>query len=630
MAANNLNVTELDFDEIKQNLKNYLKQQSEFNDYDFDGSGMSVLLDVLSYNTHYNALNAHYSLNEAFLDSAQIRGNVVTRAKLLGYVPRSTLSPRATVNIVVTAQGGTIPTVLDLTRGTKLNTLVSGEEYPYVVLESQSATGVSVTLSDNSLATQFTFPNVIIAEGTLRELKYRVDNDIENQKFQLSDPNSDTSSLRVRVQENEESTSFDIYTKFESLKNVDSSSKVYYLQENAAGYFEVYFGDGVTGRKPTDNNIVTIDYLVTEGPESNNANTFSMVDNIGGFGNIAVTTVANATGGVEAETMESIRFNAPLTFTTQNRAVTSEDYAAIIKKEFSNIDSISTWGGEDNDPPEYGKVYVAVKPLLADSLTESEKNDITGSILKGKNVVSITPEIVDPNFTNLELDVNFKYNPNLTDRSAVELQAVVRDTISDYNFNNLNKFDGVFRHSQLTRAVDNSDPSILNTIIRPRMFKNITPTQDSNGNMELQNFALSFVGPIYTSSGSTTYTLNSSAFGLATDPTGKYYFGDIAISGSVNRKVIIYKIVDNVNVIVNNDAGLIEPNLGKVTLNSFRPNNTNKIKITLIPNTLDLAPKRDQLISIDNDFVTITPEIDTIATAGSAGSINYTNTTRFK
>jgi len=621
--ASNLNVTELDFPEIKQNLKNFLKQQSEFNDYDFEGSGLSVLLDVLAYNTHYNALNAHYSLNEAFLDSAQIRGNVVTRAKLLGYVPRSVLSPRATVNLSVNvaSEVGTKPTVLELTRGTKLKTTVGGEEFQYVVLETQQA-----TLINNV----YTFPNVVIAEGTFRELKYRVDNDIENQKFQLSDFNADTSTLRVRVQENEESTSFDIYTKFESLRNIDSTSKVYYLQENSAGYYEVYFGDGVTGKKPTNNNIVTIDYIITEGEESNNATTFSMVDNIGGFTNTTVTTVSNSTGGVEAETLESIRFNAPLTFTTQNRAVTSEDYSAIIKKEFSNVDSISTWGGEDNDPPDYGKVYIAIKPLLASTLTTSEKNDITGAILKGKNVVSITPEIVDPNFTHLEIDCFFKYNPNLTDRSSVELQSVVRDTISDYNFNNLNKFDGVFRHSQLTRAIDTADPAVLNTIVRPRMFKYITPVLDANGNMALQNFTLTYVGPIYTSQSTSDYTIESSAFGLATDPTGKYYFGDLAISGSTNRKVIIYKIVDNNNVIVNNDAGLIEPAAGKITLNSFRPNDTSRIKITVTPNTLDLAPKRDQLISIDNDFVTITPEIDTIATAGSSGSINYTNTPRFK
>ena len=621
--ATNLKVTELDFPDIKQNLKNYLKQQSEFNDYDFDGSGLSVLLDVLAYNTHYNALNAHYSLNEAFLDSAQIRGNVVTRAKLLGYVPRSVLSPRAQVNLVVdvSAEVGEKPSVLSLERGTKLNTVVEGEEFQYVVLETQQA---------NLVGNIYTFSNVVIAEGTVRTLKYRVDNDIENQKFQLSDFNADTSSLRVRVQENEESTGFDIYTKFESLKNVDASSKVYYLQENASGYYEVFFGDGVTGFKPSNNNVVTLDYIITEGVESNGANTFSMVDNIGGYSSITLTTAVNASGGADQETLESIRFNAPLTFTTQNRAVTSEDYAAIIKKEFSNIDSISTWGGEDNDPPDYGRVYIAIKPILSETLTTAEKTDITGAILKGKNVVSITPQIVDPNFTYLELDTFFKYNPNLTDRSSVELQTVVRDTISDYNFNNLNKFDGVFRHSQLTRAIDNSDPSILNTVVRPRMFQYITPTVDTNSVVELQNHTLTFVAPFYQSGSSTDFILTSTAFGLAAAPTTEHFFGDEPITGSVNRRVFVYKVVSGANVTVISDAGLLEPALGKLTLYNFRPNNTNRIRLTIIPNSLDLAPKRDQLISIDNAFVTITPEIDTIAVAGSSGSITYTTTSRFK
>ena len=354
--ATNLNVTELDFADIKNNLKNFLKQQTEFNDYDFEGSGLNVLLDVLAYNTHYNALNAHYSLNESFLDSAQIRGNVVTRAKLLGYTPRSVLSPRAKVDLVVNiaSESGTIPTTLSLPRGTKLNTVVSGEEFQYVVLEAQTATLVGTT---------YTFNDVVIVEGTIRELKYRVDNDIENQKFQLSDYDADTSTLRVRVQSNEESTAFDVYTKFETLRGVDSTSKVYYLQENPSGYYEVYFGDGVTGFKPTNNNIITIDYVTTKGVESNGANSFTMVDSVGGFSSITVTLDTAAAGGAEAETMESIRFNAPLTFISQNRAVTSDDYASILKKEFSNIDSISTWGGEDNDPPDYGRVYICIKPL---------------------------------------------------------------------------------------------------------------------------------------------------------------------------------------------------------------------------------------------------------------------------
>ena len=616
--ATNLNVTELDFADIKQNLKNFLKQQAEFNDYDFDGSGLNVLLDVLAYNTHYNALNAHYSLNESFLDSAQIRGNVVTRAKLLGYTPRSVLSPRAKVDLVVdvAAEVGTKPTILELSRGTKLNTVVSGEEFQYVVLETQQATLSAVT------ANTYQFNDVVIAEGSIRELKYRVDNDIENQKFQLTDYDADTSTLRVRVQSNEESSSFDIYTKFESLKDVDSTSKVYYLQENPSGYYEIYFGDGVTGFKPSNNNIVTIDYVTTEGKESNGANSFSMVDSIGGFSNITVTLDTAASGGADQETSESIRFNAPLTFIAQNRAVTADDYAAIIKKEFSNIDSISTWGGEDNDPPDYGKVYIAIKPLLADQLTTAEKTDITGAILKGKNVVSITPEIVDTNFTFLELDVAFKYNPNLTDRSSVELQSVVRDTISDYNFNNLNKFDGVFRHSQLTRAIDNSDPSILNTIVRPRMFQNITPLNNADN-----NFSLSFVAPFYQSGDSDRFILTSSAFKIN---NVEHFFGDVPINGSTNRTVIVYKVVNNVNVTTIADAGVIDVLKGTVTLNSFRPDTTDAIKLTILPNSLDLAPKRDQLISIDNNSVVITPEIDTIAVAGSAGSINYNTTSRFK
>ena len=615
--ATNLKVTELDFDQIKTNLKNFLKTQSEFNDYDFDGSGMSVLLDVLAYNTHYNAMNAHFSLNEAFLDSAQIRGNVVTRAKLLGYIPRSILSARASVNIVVNVAGEpSIPTTLTLPRGTKFTTLVGGEEFQFVVLDNHTA-----TVSNNT----FTFSNITIAEGTFKTLKYRVDNDIENQKFQISDKDGDTSTLRVRVQENEESTAFDIYTQFESLKNVNSETKVYYLQENSNEFFEIYFGDGVTGYKPINNNIVTLDYIFTNGKDANNADTFTKVDNIGGFSNIAVTTVTAASGGVDPETTESIRFNAPLTFTSQNRAVTSDDYSAIIKKSFTNIDSISTWGGEDNDPPDYGKAYIAIKPLTSSLLTTAEKNEIKDTILKGKNVVSITPEILDPNFTFLELDVFFKYNPNLTDRSSSDLQSVVRDTISDYNFNNLNKFDGVFRHSQLLRNIDNTDPSIQNSTVRPRMFQNIAATTNQSTN----NFNLTYTSPFHATGESTKHIISSTAFKVAGD-TEDHFFGDVPISGSTKRTVIVYKIVSGSNVTVIPSAGEIDVDKGTITLNSFAPSTNTTIRISVVPNSLDLAPKRDQLLSIDQQRVTITPEVDTISVSGSAGSITYQTTPRLK
>lgn len=617
--ATNLNVTELDFDQIKDNLKNYLKQQTEFNDYNFEGSGLSTLLDVLAYNTHYNAVAAHYSLNEAFLDSAQIRGNVVTRAKLLGYTPRSVLAPRARINIVVNNAGQpNTPTELILPRGTKLTATVQGETYQYVVLNSQTA-----VVADN--APIFTFSNVDIAEGTYKTLLYRVDNDIESQKFQITDEDVDTSTLRVRVQENEEALSYDVYSRFESLLNVDSASQIYYHQENTNGRYEVYFGDGVIGRKPINNNIVTLDYVHTHGEESNGASSFELSSTIGGLVNASytVTTVNDSAGGSDRESMESIRFNAPLTFTAQNRAVTSDDYRAIILKQFSNVASISTWGGEDNDPIDFGKVYIAVKPLTGDTLSDDEKRSIKNTVLKGKNIVSITPEIVDPNFTNLELDVFFKYNPNLTDRTNVELQGLVRDTISNYNFNNLNKFDGVFRYSQLLKAIDNSDRSILNSTIRPYMFQTINGKVSKTENV----FDLTFASGLFESGSEKEYIINSSAFKIG---GVDHFFGDKPIAGSSNRTVIIYKVIGGENVTVNNNAGELNVSKGNVKLNSFALDQDTKIRISVIPNSLDIAPKRDQLLNIDQQFVTINAEIDTISTAGASGSIDYTTNSRLR
>ena len=624
--ATNLNVTELDFDQIKRNLKNFLKQQTEFTDHDFEGSGLNTLLDVLAYNTHYNAMNAHYSLNEAFLDSAQIRGNVVTRAKLLGYTPRSILAPRATINLVVDLAGENAATQgatssLVLPRGTKFTSTVSGESFDFVTLNNSTGT---------QSGTKFTFSNVTIAEGTYKTLLYRVDNDIESQKFQLGDADADTSTLRVRVQQNEQSLTHDVYAKFESLLNVDSTSQIYYLQENPSELFEIYFGDGVIGRKPVNNNIVTIDYVFTKGPEANGASIFEISGNLSNSGGTSlvnstytVTTLTNASGGTEKETMESVRFNAPLTFTSQNRAVTAEDYKAIILKSFSNISSISTWGGEDNDPVDFGSVYISIKPLTADVLTAEEKSQITDNVLKGKNIVSITPEIVDAAFTDLELDVFVKYNPNLTDRSSVDIQTLIKDVIADYNFNNLNKFDGVFRHSQLTKAIDSADPAILNSTVRPFMFQNVALNPTANAN----DHALTFAAPFYQAGNSTDFVLNSSAFLINNE---NHFFGDVPIDGSSERQVIIYKIVDDVNITTNPDVGRIDLDKGTLTLKGFAIDSATTVRLTLTPNSLDIAPKRNQLLRIDPARVTVTPQVDTITTAGSSGSIEYVTNSRLR
>ena len=613
--ATNLNVTELDFEDIKSNLKNFLKKQTVFNDYDFDGAGLNVLLDVLAYNTHYNAMAAHLALNEAFLDSAQIRGNAVSRARMLGYVPASQLAPKATINIVVdvTNETGTKPANLTLSRGTKLTTTLDGETFQFVTLSTQTAKLTGDT---------YTYNNVEIAEGTFNSIKYRIDNDISNQKFQIPHKNVDTSTLRTRVQANEESTSFDIYTLFTTLLNVDSSTKTYHLQENSNGFYEIYFGDGVTGAKPTNNNIVTLDYVFSSGVEANGAKTFTLNDSLGGFSNVTITTVSNASGGADQETLESIRFNAPLTFTSQNRAVTSDDYRAIIQREFSNISAISTWGGEDQANPDYGKIFIAIKPKTADLLTESEKAKITGSILKGKNVVSITPEVVDPNYSFLELDVAFKYNPNLTDRTAVDLKSVVSDTIDDYSLNELNKFDGVFRHSALLRAIDASDPSILNSTVRPFLFKTLTPINTASN-----NFSLTYPGSFYVPNGVDESVISSTAVTIGGVTT---FFADKAIAGSANRQIFAFRLQDTTKVTTIDNCGTVNPTEGTIVLNNFIADNTDTFRITVIPLSNDIAPKRDEILSIDATRTTMTAEEDSIAVSGSSGSTTYSTTSRFR
>ena len=620
--ASNLNVSELDFDQIKDNLKNFMKSQSQFKDYDFDGSGLSVLMDILAYNTHYNAMLAHFALNEAFLDSAQIRGNVVSRAGLLGYVPRSVLAPRATVKLVVDVTNSdsiNLPTTLVLERGTKFTTSVDGVSYTFSSLESQTA----IRFDDPTGTKTFTYDAVPIAEGTIRSLSYRVDNDIENQKFQISDADADTSSLRVRVQNNQQSQTFDTYQLFTTLQDVVSDTQVYHLQENSSGFYQIFFGDGIIGKKPVNDNIVSLDYLVTQGIAANGANSFDLVTAFPTLNepDITVTTIINANGGSAAETTESIRFNAPITFQAQDRAVTSQDYAAIIQKNFANIESISTWGGEDNAIPDFGKAYISIKPLIGEALTENEKNEIKG-IVKSKNIVSITPEIVDPEFTSVELDVIFKYNPSLTSRSKSALESLVKDVVLDYNFNQLNRFDGVFRHSELLALVDNADPAITSSTVRPFLFKTIIPSVSKVKN----DFTLTFAGNFFITKG-TPFNISSSAFKL---DGVDHFFGDTEIVDSDDRTIIIYKVVNNENVIVNGNVGLISADLGIVTLNNFAPDDTTPIRVTLSPNSLDIAPKRNEIINIESSKINVTGAVDSIAYSGSSGTINYSTTTRMR
>ena len=612
VSKERLNVTSLDFDEIKANLKTFLQSQPDLADYDFEGSALSTIIDVLAYNTFYNSFNANVNMNEIFLDTAQVRNNVVSHAKSLGYVPRSITSSFAEIDVTVNAPAGT-PASLNMPRGTTFQTTIDGQNFSFVNLEAQTIVPT---------AGIYKFPAVKVNQGTIRTQSFIVDDTSTAQKYAIPDTNIDTATLIVKVKTNATSTDFDIYTLVTNIVDVSGTTNAYFLQEGIDGQFEIYFGDDVFGRRLTAGNIVEIEYLVTDGAASNNATVFKLTGNVSGNTNASINLVSKAGGGSAAETTDSIKFNAPLSFLSQNRVVTADDYKAIVKNNYTNTESISVWGGEEQAVPEYGKVFLSIKPKNAEVLTESQKQFIKDSILKTKNLVSITPEIVDPDFTFIKLEVFFKYDPNLTSLTAGELKNAVIATITNYNDTNLKKFDGVFRASQVTTAIDATNPAILNTIMRVNVQKRLTPTIGT-----ALKYELSFSSPFSANIATGESVIDSSEFVL----NGfNHKMQDVATDDTNIRKVQFYRIANNQKIITTEDAGTVDIAKGLVTLTSFNPSSVvgdnTYITVTGTPSSSDLAPKRNQLLQIDLLETTVTPQIDEIATGSVIAGIGYTTT----
>lgn len=616
-----LNITELDFDQIKDNLKTYLKADPNFTDYDFEGSILSSVLDVLAYNTFYNAFTANAVINEVFLDTAQLRNNVVSHAKMLGYVPRSKTSAFTYLNINVASPSGN-PSSLTMDRGTRFTSLVDGTLFQFVNLEAVTITPVSGVYQFNA---------VKVNQGVLKSATFIVDSSDDRQTFRVLEENIDTSSILVKVKETFDSNTYDVYTKNNNVTNVDGSSKVYFIQEGLDGKYEVYFGDNIFGKRLVPGNVVEIEYLVTDAELANGASSFSLADTIQGNTSVSITsvdstgTVANsAGGGGDRESIDSIKYNAPLTFLSQNRVVTADDYKATILNNYSNVETITAWGGEENEPPEYGKVYVSIKPKDAETLTAVQKQFIIDSILRTKNVVSITPEIVDPTYTYVTLKVFFKYDPNLTDKTSGELKDLVISIINSYNNDDLKKFDGVFRYSKLTRLIDSSDASILNSTIRTSMEKTFSPILNSIARYEVQ-----FSAPLYAEH-TREAIIDTDEFTIDGEAVKINNYEDSYADGLYKLKS--YKMLGESEVIVNPDIGYVDVTNGIVVFDGINITayNTTKGKISIFgkPNSFDIAPKRNQLVIVNMNEVEVTPEIDTIATGGTVAGIGYTVTPR--
>ena len=614
VSKERLNVSSLDFDQIKSNLKTYLQSQSSLADYDFEGSALGTIIDVLAYNTFYNSFNANVNMNEIFLDTAQVRNNVVAHAKSLGYVPRSATSAFADINITINSPAGA-PSSLSMSRGTTFQTVLDGKNYTFVNLEAQTIVPV---------ANVYTFSNVRINQGTIRTQTYIVDDTSTSQRYKIPDIGVDTATLIVRVKTNSASTDFEIYTLVTNIVDVAATTNAYFLQEGPDGLFEIYFGDDVFGRKLDAGNIIEIEYLVTDGVLANNATSFKLTGTVSGNSNSTVTLVTKSGGGADREDVDSIKFNAPLSFLSQNRVVTADDYKAIVKNNYTNTETISVWGGEEQAVPEYGKVFLSIKPANAETLTDVQKQFIKDSILKTKNLVSITPEIIDPDYTYIKLEVFFKYDPNLTSLTAGELKNAVIATITNYNNTNLKKFDGVFRASQVTGAIDDANAAILNTIMRVNVQKRLVPTIGTALKYELE-----FSSPFSTNIASGASVIDSSEFIL----NGfNHKMQDIPIAGNATqRQIQLYRISNNQKIITTENAGTVDLVKGSVTLTAFNPDGGivgggTYITITATPSSNDLAPKRNQLLNIDLLQTTVTPQVDEIATGSVIAGIGYTTT----
>lgn len=486
-----------DFSVIKEDLKNFMRSQTTFADYDFDGSALSSLIDLLAYNTHYMSFYMNMIANESFLDTASIRDSVVSHAKTLGYTPSSIRSARARIDLTFTQAAN--PSVASLTsltlpRFTRFtSSAVDGVNYTFVNLDE-----VTVTKSNSA----FTFNNVSIYEGTPISYVFN-HSELSNplQEFILPDIGIDTSTLEVIVQNSSLDLTQATYDDASDATTVTSTSKVYYIDEVADAKYKIYFGNDILGAKLADGNIVIVSYLVSRGSAANKATSFTLIDSVGGLSSGSIVVEQVAAGGAEIESIESVKFAAPKSFVSNNRAVTKNDYIALIQRNYPSLEAVNVWGGEENIPPVYGKVFVSAKPAAGFEITTTEKEFIIQNVINPISILTVTPEFVDPDYNFLNMNVRVTYDPTATTLTPGEISTVVRNAINNYANTNLDTFNSYFKLSRLMHDIDTSDPSILSNNIDVRIEKRLEPVLTVS-----RNYTINFYTSLQRSAGKNRIT----------------------------------------------------------------------------------------------------------------------------
>ena len=590
-----IKTSELDFDTIKSNLKNYLKSKSEFADYDFEASGLSNILDVLAYNTHVNGLTANVGLNESFLTSAQLRSSVVSHAESLGYYSRSKTGATALVTVSASAPSESASTV-SIPENTTFTAAIEDVNYTFYTTEALAA--INDGSGNFSFKNSSNSSNIRIKEGTIKNKTFIVGNISDDQVFVIPDKNIDTATVKVFVYDSTTGSSFTEYSNITNTVRINTNSTVYIIREVPNGYYELTFSDGnVLGQSPVAGNKIVVQYLSVKGADANGASVFT-ADNDVRIGNgdytLTVTTLSKSAGGDEKESISSIKANAPITFASQQRLVTAEDYKALITQRYSSyIDDVIAWGGADNVPPIYGRVYVSLK--FKDAIDDDTKNTVKDSIRSqlGDNlaIMSIDTVFTDPVNTYLECTTRFNFDPDLSGDTVETIQSTVQTTINQYFADNLTAFNAVFRRSLLLAAVDNISPAILNSRMDVKVQQRWQPTLNTLADFVV-NFPVSIAGP-----DDVEYIITS---GLFIDGDGEsVYFRN--------------KLEENKLELVNNSTGAIKKDnigtynesLGTVNIIGLEVSSytgADGIKISAKPgNQSTVKPLRNYILAIDGN-----------------------------
>ena len=617
IKSSQVNATDLDFDTIADNIKTYLKGQEKFKDYNFEGANLGVLIDMLAYAGHIGGLNTNIAASEMFLDSAQIRKNVVSRAKDLGFTPASEKASLAVVDMKMTNVRNvdqSIPTENDMicARGVKFQTVYDGVSYNFVCNDSV------VPVRENET---FTWKNINVQQGQYITDQFIFDNQIKNSKFVLSNARVDKSTLEVSVNSGGTISKFTLST---DVSTIQSSSKVFYTQENEEGFIEIYFGDGVLGQGLVDGDTISATYISVDIAHVENAKLFSLIDPINGFSNATITTTTASRGGAEKEDIESIKFKATKFYTSQNRLVTLNDYKAKVQEYYPNADAVAVWGGEDNNPPEYGKVFIALKPQNADYLSETEKSVVLNNLNK-LNMLTVRPQIIDADIVKILISSTFKYNPALTTLTAGELETLVKNTIVKFDTDNLNGFDAIFRHSNLTKTIDEADSAILSNTTNIRLRKKLDGTVSTNPKGYTLSMGNALFNPHSGHNADAGGIVTTTGFKVGGDSVNTYYFDDDG-KGNLRR----YYLSGATRIYKDSAAGTVNYATGLISINAFILTSTvnadTSIDFTVIPSGNDVVAERGNLIDISSDDIKVSAEVDTIASGESSAGVGYTST----